>query len=71
VGDYGRGGEAFREAPSFLARASLDTDAGVFDKLLAVYAEKYPDEWAKWEPRFKSGFASGERVMIRYRAIGV
>lgn len=71
VGNYGRGGEAFRAGPSFLARASLDTDPAVFERLMTVYAQKYPDEWGKWQPRFRSGMASGDRVMIRYTAVGV
>jgi len=71
VGDHGRvggilGGEAFRKAPSFEARARLEKDAAVLDRLMALYRTKYPDEIEKWEPRMRSGFASGERVLIRY-----
>jgi hypothetical protein len=71
VGDHGRvgrvlGRDAFRAAPSFEARARRETDAAVLDRLMPVYREKYPDEFESWEPRFRSGVASGERILIRY-----
>lgn len=73
VGDFGRAKGAdgpFRAAPSFRARASFDTDRAAFDRLLASFAKKYPDEWAKWEPRFRSGYDDGSRVVIRYTPAG-
>jgi hypothetical protein len=71
VGDHGRvgrvlGREAFRAAPSFEARASEEKDAALLDRLMPLYREKYPDEIGSWEPRFRSGVASGERILIRY-----
>lgn len=71
VGDHGRvggmlGSDAFRAAPSFDARASEAKDAALLDPLMAIYRKKYPDEIDSWEPRFRSGVASGERILIRY-----
>ena len=71
VGDHGRvgrvlGNDAFRSAPSFDAQARLEKDGAVLDRLMAAYRTKYPDEIGKWEPRMRAGFASGERVLIRY-----
>ncbi len=72
VGDHGRvgrvlGNDAFRAAPSFEARASQSSDPALLDRLLAVYRKKYPDEIETWEPRFRKGLESGERVLIRYQ----
>ncbi|MFQ5697290.1 MAG: hypothetical protein ACE5IL_03270 [Myxococcota bacterium] len=74
VGDRGRGQKgpsgSFREAPTFLARVTLDTDDAVFERLLSAYARRYPKEWGKWEPRFRSGRLDGTRVTLRYTPIG-
>jgi len=69
VGDYGpvkSAGDKYRKAPAFLALASRDQDPEVFERLLAKFGQKYPDEWDKWEPRFRKGYAEGSRVVIRY-----
>jgi hypothetical protein len=71
VGDFGpyaKAPEKLQSAPHFVARASIDKDRATFDRLLAAYAVKYPDEWAKWKPRFESSYADGTRVVIRYKA---
>jgi hypothetical protein len=75
VGDHGRWkrtlgrNEAFREAPSFDAQVSRSEDTELLDRLMKLYGGKYPGEIAKWEPRFREGFASGERVLLRYAPI--
>jgi hypothetical protein len=72
VGDHGRVGrilgsnDAFRQAPSFEATAARSRDAAQLDRLMAAYRKKYPNEIGSWEPRMRSGFASGERVLITY-----
>ena len=72
VGDHGRWSgllgknEAFRAAPSFDARASLARDPALLDRLVAAYERKYPNEIESWRDRFRSGFADGSRVLIRY-----
>lgn len=73
VGDFGpvkQAGDRFRAAPTFVARAGLEPDRAAFDRLLAAFGSKYPEEWGKWEPRFKQGYADGSRVLIRYRPEG-
>jgi hypothetical protein len=73
VGDFGSysgAGEKLRGAPTFLASAALDTDPATFERLLASYATRYPDEWGKWKPRFESSHADGSRSVVRYTPIG-
>jgi len=70
IGDYGVWKHAegrFREAPSFVATASLDSDRDAHARALVTLGKKYSDEWSKWGPRFEQGLASGKRVMIRYQ----
>ena len=69
VGDHGlwkKSGGAFRKAPSYVARGSIDADPAVHARALEAFGKKYADEWGKWGPRFQKGLASGERVLIRY-----
>jgi hypothetical protein len=72
VGDHGTWkrlvgrNEAFREAPSFDARAAFAKDAALLERLIAVYERKYPGEIGRWRGRFQEGFADGSRVLIRY-----
>lgn len=76
VGDRGRWkkmlgkNEAFRDAPSFDARASLVKDDALLDRLLAVYEQKYPDEIGEWRERMRAGYRDGSRVLIRYAPDG-
>ena len=72
VGDYGPwkkllgGGETFRKAPSFDARAAAVKAPALLERLLASYTKKYPAEIGKWRDRFTEGYADGSRVLIRY-----
>jgi hypothetical protein len=73
VGDFGpvkRSDDRYRSAPTLLAKAEFDRDRATFDRLLAAFAKKYPDEWSRWKPRFEGGYADGSRVLIRYKALG-
>ncbi len=73
VGDFGpvrRASDRYRSAPGFLARATSDKDDAAFERLLAAYAKKYPDEWDRWESRFRRGYSDASRVLIRYEPIG-
>ncbi len=73
VGDFGpvrRAGDRYRSAPGFLAKATSDKDDAAFERLLAAYAKKYPDEWDRWESRFRRGYADASRILIRYEPIG-
>jgi hypothetical protein len=71
-GDFGRY-RSWRDqlagAPGCDARARFDPDPAVFERLLAAFAKKYPDEWSKWEPRFRAGVADGSRLVVRYSPI--
>ena len=74
VGDFGRWKKSdgrYQTGPSFLARARFDEDDSVIEAAFAAFGGKYPDEWDKWEPRFRKGLADGSRVLIRYRPSGV
>ena len=71
VADFGRirwdAAGKLAGAPNFTARGRVDSDAASLQRVLPIYALKYPDEWAsKWEARFKQGMADGSRVLIRY-----
>ena len=70
VGDFGvwtQADGAFRDAPEFMATASIETDAAVHARILETMGGKYADTgWSRWGPRFHEGLVDGSRVMIRY-----
>jgi len=72
VGDFGRVGrmlgssDAFRQGPSFEARAEQSHDSALLGRLMETYRRKYPSEIESWEPRMRAGFESGDRSLIRY-----
>ena len=72
AGDYGRvkgpgaSAEAFRQSPSFRARAEKLQNPALLEKLLKDYERKYPAEISKWRDRMRAGHAEGSRVLIRY-----
>ena len=69
VGDHGvwsKSNDKFREAPFFVASASIEGDRAAHARGLEIFGAKYVAEWSKWGPRFSKGLASGERVMLRY-----
>jgi hypothetical protein len=73
VGDFGQWKKSdgrFKTGPTFLARARFDAAPAVIEAALEAFGAKYPDEWGKWEPRFRKGLADGSRVLIRYRPSG-
>ena len=78
VGDHGRwkssfgGGrnEAFRQAPTFEAKARFETDRAVLDRLIAVFEKKYAGEFDQWREDMQTGFFSGKRKLIRYEPAG-
>ncbi len=37
--------------------------------LMNVYRTKYPAEFSDWEGRQRSGFQTGERILLRYSAL--
>ena len=54
------------DGPAFEATGALVTDAVAQEKMMAAYAQKYPDGWKKYEQNFRDGFKSGERVLVAY-----
>ena len=70
VGEFGvwtQSDGAFREAPEFMATASIESESEVQALVLSTMGEKYAETgWGRWGQRFKDGLADGSRVMIRY-----
>jgi len=71
VGSHGRWkgilgrNEAFRQAPSFDARAKIAPNDRL-EELLTLYQRKYPKEIGAWAERMRKGHADGTRVLLRY-----
>jgi hypothetical protein len=73
VGDHGRWkqmlgrNEEFRKAPHFDTRVeSVKGDSALLERLLAQYERKYPKEIASWRGKMRDGYASGDRLLLRY-----
>ena len=70
VGEFGvwtQSDGAYRDAPEFMATASIAAEADVHAKVLSAMGEKYAETgWGRWGQRFKDGLEDGSRVMIRY-----
>jgi hypothetical protein len=70
VGDFDRGQKGsegpFRQGPTFLTKAERDTAPATFERLFEAFGKRYAEEWGKWGPRFRSGYADGSRILIRY-----
>ena len=76
VGDHGRvkqmigKNEAFRSAPHFDARVeSVKNGEALLERLLALYAKKYPAEIDKWRDKMREGYKSGDRLLLRYTPV--
>jgi hypothetical protein len=54
------------DGPAFDATGTLVRDPAIEAKLMAEFARKYPDRWPQHAEGFRKGFASGERVLVRY-----
>ena len=54
------------DGPSFEARGEVVHDAAVEQRLIDEYARKYPEGWARFADKFRDGFKSGDRVLVRY-----
>ena len=73
VGDVGPWRDSdgqYKALPTIEASASLEADAAVRSRVLAVMGDKYSDEWGTWGPRFRNGLADGSRVMLKYEPTG-
>lgn len=54
------------DGPAFDARGEVVHDAAVEQRLMDEYARKYPEGWSHFADKFRDGFKSGERVLVRY-----
>jgi len=55
------------DGPAFEASGEILHDPALEGRLLAEYARKYPEGWARFEQSFREGFKNGERVLVRYK----
>ena len=54
------------DGPAFDARGEVVHDGAVEQRLMDEYARKYPEGWSRFADKFRDGFKSGERVLVRY-----
>jgi len=54
------------DGPAFDATGEIVHDAAVEKSLMEDYARKYPEGWARFADKFRDGFRTGERVLVRY-----
>lgn len=55
-----------RDGPTFAATGKIVVDEKMYETLFRTFAKKYPGGWSKYEEGFRTGFADGSRVLIRY-----
>jgi len=58
------------DGPAFEATGELVKDAAVEARLLEEFGRKYPEGWKRFGDRFRDGFKSGDRVVVRYTPTG-
>ena len=54
------------DGPAFDASGDLVHDAAVEARLMEAYAKKYPEGWSRFADKFRDGFKSGDRILVRY-----
>jgi hypothetical protein len=54
------------DGPGFEATAEIVKDPAVEQRLMEDYARKYPEGWSRFADKFREGFKTGERVLVRY-----
>jgi len=54
------------DGPAFDATGEVVHDAAVEQKLMDEYARKYPEGWSRFADKFRDGFKTGERVLVKY-----
>lgn len=70
VGDLGQWKNTngdYKNLPSMMAKASLEPDPAEHERILDLFAKKYPLSWVIWGPRFRKGLKNGKRTMLRYK----
>ncbi len=58
------------DGPAFEATGGLVKDAAIETRLLEEFGRKYPEGWKRFADRFRDGFKSGDRVIVRYTPTG-
>jgi hypothetical protein len=58
------------DGPAFEATGEVVKDAALEAKLLDEFGRKYPEGWKRFADRFRDGFKSGDRVLVRYTPTG-
>ncbi len=69
LGNWQRANGAYRDLPTLEARATIVEEQQTRERILALYAEKYPLSWIRWGPKFRAGLADGSRVLLRYQRV--
>ena len=54
------------DGPAFDATGEVVHDAAIQQRLMDEYAKKYPEGWSRFADKFRDGFKSGDRVLVRY-----
>ncbi len=59
-----------RDGPALVARGALVRDQpALWAEFCEALAKKYPSSWPRHEKGFRSGYADGSRVLIRYSPV--
>ena len=51
------------------ASAEPALPTALLERLLALYAKKYPAEINKWRDKMREGYKSGDRLLLRYTPV--
>ena len=54
------------DGPAFDASGEVVHEPALEQKLMDAYARKYPEGWSRFADKFRDGFKSGDRVLVRY-----
>jgi hypothetical protein len=54
------------DGPAFDAAGELVKDTAAEQRMMEEYARKYPEGWSRFAEKFRDGFKTGERVLVRY-----
>ena len=66
VGLWSKSKRRYRSMPNVMARGQRLNDKEQHELALKRFGSKYSGEWLLWGPRFRSGLASGSRVLLQY-----
>ena len=66
VGPWSKSQRRYRGLPNVMAHGQRVTGKEQHELALKRFGSKYSGEWLLWGPRFRSGLASGARVLLQY-----